>query len=96
MFEVLGREPQCKVETLDRWDAKTRRLRRTGAVYPTMRNVAFYLEAAQVLVDRRPHRPPVRHGHAAGLLPQLRDREFPTGSFRDRMKAGTAAMPTDV
>lgn len=31
-----------------------------------------------------------------GFMERLKDREFPTGSFRERMKQGTNAMPTDI
>jgi divinyl chlorophyllide a 8-vinyl-reductase len=96
MFEVLGREPQWEVEALTAWDAKTRRLRRMGKVYPAMRNVAFYLDAAKYwsVVDHIA--PPYGTATLRDFFLKLRDREFPTGSFRERMKAGTAAMPTDV
>jgi divinyl chlorophyllide a 8-vinyl-reductase len=96
MFDVLGQEPRWEVTTLKSWDTKTARLRRASALYPKLRNVAFYLDAAKYwsVVDHVA--PPYGTVTLRDFMNRLKDREFPTGSFRDRMKSGTALMPTDV
>ena len=64
--------------------------RRMGKVYPAMRNVAFYLDAAKYwsVVDHIA--PPYGTATLRDFFLKLRDREFPTGSFRERMKAEKA------
>jgi divinyl chlorophyllide a 8-vinyl-reductase len=96
MFEVLGREPDFTVETLASWDAKTARLRRIGAVYPKLRNVAFYLDAAKYWSVVSHIAPPYGERTLREFFGVLKDREYPAGSFRERMKAGTSMIPTDV
>jgi divinyl chlorophyllide a 8-vinyl-reductase len=96
MFEVLGREPDFTVETLDSWDRTVARMRRAGIVYPRMRNVAFYLEAARYWSTVTHVAPPYGERTLRGFFEQLKDRDYPAGSFRDRMKAGTSMIPTDV
>ena len=96
MFEVLGREPSFTVDTLESWDRTVRRMRRAGAVYPKMRNVAFYLEAARYWSTVTHIAPPYGTRTLRGFFDQLKDRDYPAGSFRDRMKAGTSLIPTDV
>ena len=34
--------------------------------------------------------------HADGIGEKLVDRDFPTGSYRERMRSGTNVMPTDI
>jgi divinyl chlorophyllide a 8-vinyl-reductase len=96
MFEVLGTEPSFTVETLEHWDRTITRMRRAGSVYPKMRNVAFYLEAAKYWSTVTHLAPPYGTRTLRGFFEQLKDREYPAGSFRDRMKAGTAMIPTDI
>lgn len=96
MFDVTGRDPQWEVVTMRTWDRKIARLIRLGKVSKQLKPVAFYLEAAKYwsVVD---HVAPV-YGERTlrGFMEKLKDREFPTGSFRERMKNGTNVMPTDV
>jgi len=96
MFDVLGKEPNLTVETMDSWDKKIRRMRRMAIVYPKMRNVAFYLEAAKYWTVVTHVAPPYGHRTLREFFEKLKDREYPTGSFRERMKAGTQLTPTDV
>lgn len=96
MFDVLGREPDFTVETLASWDAKTARLRRAGKVYPKLRNVAFYLDAAKYWSVVSHVAPPYGHRTLREFMGKLKDREYPAGSFRERMKSGTSMIPTDV
>ncbi|QWF23851.1 NAD(P)H-binding protein [Nocardioides sp. LMS-CY] len=96
MFDVTGREPQWDVVTMTAWDRKTARLARLGRVSKQLRPVAYYLEAAKYwsVVD---HVAPAYGTRTLrGFMERLKDREFPTGSFRERMKQGTNAMPTDI
>jgi len=96
MFEITGREPQWEVVTMASWDKKTARLARLGKVSKQLKPVAYYLEAAKYwsVVD---HVAPA-YGHTTlrSFMERLKDREFPTGSFRERMKQGTNTMPTDI
>lgn len=96
MFEVLGTTPSFKVDTLESWDRTVVRMRRAGAVYPKMRNVAFYLEAARYWSTVTHIAPPYGERTLRGFFERLKDRDYPAGSFRDRMKAGTSLIPTDV
>ncbi|MCD4524680.1 NAD(P)H-binding protein [Nocardioides sp. cx-173] len=96
MFDVTGREPQWDVVTLKAWDKKTARLARLGRFSTQLKPVAFYLEAAKYwsVVDHVA--PSYGERTLRGFMERLKDREFPTGSFRERMKSGTNAMPTDI
>ncbi len=96
MFEVLGQEPRFKVETLDHWNKTIMRMKRAGVVYPKMRNVAFYLEAAKYWSVVTHVAPPYGERTLKDFFEILKDREYEAGSFRDRMKAGTSLIPTDV
>lgn len=96
MFELNGREPDWDVVPMTQWDKKISRLRTAGRFSAKVRPVAFYLEAAKYwsVVDH------VAPAYGTRTLRQfmerLVDREWPTGSFRERMKNGTNLMPTDV
>ncbi len=96
MFDVLGTEPQFKVQTLESWDKTIARMRRVGTVYPRMKNVAFYLEAAKYWSVVSHLAPPYGTRTLREFMEKLKDREYPAGSFRDRMKSGTSMIPTDV
>ena len=96
MFEVLGREPNIVVETMASWDKKIRRMRRMALVYPKMRSVVFYLEAAKYWSVVNHVAPPYGERTLKGFFEKLKDREYPAGSFRQRMKSGTELTPTDV
>lgn len=96
MFDVTGREPQWDVVTMAAWDKKIARLTRLGRFSKQLRPVAYYLEAAKYwsVVD---HVAPAYGDRTLReFMGRLVDREWPTGSFRERMKAGTNMMPTDV
>ncbi len=96
MFEITGREPQWDVVPMTTWDKKIARLRRIGKMSKKVAPVAYYLEAAKYwsVVD---HVAPAYGTQTLrGFMDKLKDREFPTGSFRERMKSGTAMMPTDI
>ncbi|MFC6150656.1 MULTISPECIES: NAD(P)H-binding protein [Mumia] len=96
MFDITGREPQWDVVPMATWDKKIARLVRIGKLSKKVAPVAYYLEAAKYwsVVD---HVAPAYGTRTlAGFMDKLKDREFPTGSFRDRMKNGTAVMPTDI
>lgn len=96
MFDVLGRPADFDVVTMASWDKKIANLTRAGKLYKKLAPVAYYLEAAKYwsVVDH------VAPAYGTRTLRQfmekLKDREFPTGSFRERMKSGTQLMPTDV
>ena len=56
----------------------------------------FYLEAAKYwsVVD---HVAPAYGTRTLkGFMEKLVDRDFPTGSYRERMRSGTNVMPTDI
>ncbi len=96
MFDITGREPSWDVVTLAAWDKKIARLTRLGRVSKQLKPVAYYLEAAKYwsVVD---HVAPAYGTRTLrGFMEKLKDREFPTGSFRERMKSGTNLMPTDI
>lgn len=96
MFEKCSREPEWDVVTMKSWDKKTARLARLGRVSKQLKPVAYYLEAAKYwsVVD---HVAPAYGSRTLSqFMDRLVDREWPTGSFRERMKSGTNVMPTDV
>lgn len=96
MFDVLGRPADFDVVTMASWDRKIANLTRAGKLYKKLAPVAFYLEAAKYwsVVD---HVAPAYGTRTLrGFMEKLKDREFPTGSFKERMKSGTNVMPTDV
>ncbi|MBM9461597.1 NAD(P)H-binding protein [Nocardioides sp. zg-536] len=96
MFDITGREPQWDVVTMASWDKKIARLTRLGKISKQLKPVAFYLEAAKYwsVVDHVA--PAYGERTLRGFMEKLKDREFPTGSFRERMKNGTNVMPTDI
>ena len=96
MFDVTGREPDWDVVPMATWDKKIARLTRMGKVVKKLEPVAYYLEAAKYwsVVDHVA--PAYGERTLRGFMEKLKDREFPTGSFRERMKSGTNLMPTDV
>ncbi len=96
MFDVLGREPVWEQETIAGWDKKTARLRRAGALYPKLRSVVYYLDAAKYWTVVTHVAPPYGTRTFRQYLERLKDREFAAGSFRDRMRSGTSLVPTDV
>jgi divinyl chlorophyllide a 8-vinyl-reductase len=96
MFEVLGQAPRFEVETMASWDKKIQRMRRAGVLYPKMKNVAFYLEAAKYWSVVSHVAPPYGTVTLRDFFLKLKDREYAAGSFRDRMKSGTEMIPTDV
>jgi divinyl chlorophyllide a 8-vinyl-reductase len=96
MFEVLGQEPRWEHETIAGWDKRTARLRRSGALYPKLRSVVYYLDAAKYWTVVTHVAPPYGERTFRQYLDRLKDREFAAGSFRDRMKSGTSLIPTDV
>ena len=96
MFDVLGKEPEWEVVPMPAWDKKIARLTSAGRLYKKLAPVAYYLEAAKYwsVVD---HVAPAYGTRTLrGFMEKLKDREFPTGSFRERMKNGTQLMPTDI
>lgn len=96
MFELNGRTPDWEVVTMASWDKKIARLTRLGKISKQLKPVAYYLEAAKYwsVVD---HVAPAYGTRTLrGFMEKLVDREWPTGSFRERMKSGTNVMPTDV
>lgn len=96
MFEITGRDEQWDVVPMTTWDKKIARLRRIGKMSKKVAPVAYYLEAAKYwsVVD---HVAPAYGTRTLReFMEKLKDREFPTGSFRERMKNGTAVMPTDI
>ncbi|WP_110241155.1 NAD(P)H-binding protein [Nocardioides gilvus] len=96
MFDVLGRPADFDVVTMASWDKKIANLARAGKLYKKLAPVAYYLEAAKYwsVVD---HVAPAYGTRTLrGFMEKLKDREFPTGSFKERMKSGTQLMPTDV
>lgn len=96
MFDITGREPSWDVVTMASWNKKIARLTRLGRISKQLKPVAYYLEAAKYwsVVD---HVAPAYGTRTLrGFMERLKDREFPTGSFRERMKNGTNVMPTDI
>ncbi|MDF1605156.1 NAD(P)H-binding protein [Nocardioides sp. YIM 152315] len=96
MFDINGRTPDWEVITMASWDKKIARLRRLGRVSRQLKPVVFYLEAAKYwsVVD---HVAPAYGTRTLrGFMEKLKDRDFPTGSYRERMRKGTNVMPTDI
>jgi divinyl chlorophyllide a 8-vinyl-reductase len=96
MFEVNGRQPDWEVVTMASWDKKIARLTKLGKYSKQLKPVAYYLEAAKYwsVVDHVA--PSYGNRTLRQFMEKLVDREWPTGSFRERMKSGTNVMPTDV
>ncbi|MGN0063424.1 MAG: hypothetical protein ACI379_04225 [Nocardioides sp.] len=96
MFELNGRTPDWEVVELAAWDKKISRLRTAGKFSKQVRPVAYYLEAAKYWSVVHHVAPAYGTRTLRGFMEKLVDREWPTGSFRERMKNGTNVMPTDV
>jgi divinyl chlorophyllide a 8-vinyl-reductase len=96
MFELNGKEPKWEVITMASWDKKIARLSRLSKFTKQLKPVVFYLEAAKYwsVVDHVA--PPYGTRTLKGFMEKLVDRDFPTGSYRERMRSGTNVMPTDV
>ena len=96
MFELNNRAPDWEVITMASWDKKIGRLTRLSRLSKRLEPVVFYLEAAKYwsVVD---HVAPAYGTRTLkGFMEKLVDRDFPTGSYRERMRSGTNVMPTDV
>ncbi|GAA1766228.1 NADPH-dependent 3,8-divinyl protochlorophyllide a 8-vinyl-reductase BciA [Nocardioides hankookensis] len=96
MFELNGRTPDWEVITMASWDKKIGRLTRLSRLSKQLKPVVFYLEAAKYwsVVD---HVAPAYGTRTLkGFMEKLVDRDFPTGSYRERMRSGTNVMPTDI
>lgn len=96
MFDINGRTPDWEVITMASWDKKIARLARLSKLSKQLKPVVFYLEAAKYwsVVD---HVAPAYGTRTLrGFMEKLKDREFPTGSYRERMRSGTNVMPTDI
>jgi divinyl chlorophyllide a 8-vinyl-reductase len=96
MFELTGKEPTWEVIKMASWDKKIGRLTRLSRLSKQLKPVVFYLEAAKYwsVVD---HVAPAYGTRTLkGFMEKLVDREFPTGSYRERMRSGTNVMPTDI
>ncbi|MGB0101662.1 MAG: NAD(P)H-binding protein [Nocardioides sp.] len=96
MFDINGKTPNWEVVTMVGWDKKIARLARLSKLSKQLKPVVFYLEAAKYwsVVD---HVAPAYGTRTLrGFMEKLKDREFPTGSYRERMRSGTNVMPTDI
>ena len=96
MFELTGRQPDWEVVTMASWDKKIARLTRLSKLTKQLKPVVFYLEAAKYWTVVHHVAPAYGTRTLKGFMEKLVDREFPTGSYRDRMRSGTNVMPTDV
>jgi divinyl chlorophyllide a 8-vinyl-reductase len=96
MFELNGKAPKWEVITMASWDKKIARLSRLSKLTKQLKPVVFYLEAAKYwsVVDHVA--PPYGTRTLKGFMEKLVDRDFPTGSYRERMRSGTNVMPTDI
>ena len=96
MFDITGKAPSWEVITMAAWDKKIARLTKLGKISKQLKPVVFYLEAAKYwsVVDHVA--PSYGTRTLRGFMEKLKDREFPTGSYRERMKNGTNVMPTDI
>ena len=96
MFELNGKEPKWEVVTMASWDKKIKRLARLSKLTKQLKPVVFYLEAAKYWTVVDHVAPAYGTRTLKGFMEKLVDREFPTGSYRDRMRSGTNVMPTDI
>jgi divinyl chlorophyllide a 8-vinyl-reductase len=96
MFELNGRTPDWDVITMAGWDKKIARLGRLSKLSKQLKPVVFYLEAAKYWTVVDHVAPAYGTRTLKGFMEKLVDRDFPTGSYRDRMRSGTNVMPTDV
>jgi divinyl chlorophyllide a 8-vinyl-reductase len=96
MFEINNKPENWEVITMASWDKKIARLGKLSKLTKQLKPVVFYLEAAKYwsVVDHVA--PSYGNRTLRGFMEKLKDREFPTGSYRERMRQGTNAMPTDV
>ena len=96
MFELNNRTPDWDVVSMAGWDKKIARMARLSKLSKQLKPVVFYMEAAKYwsVVD---HVAPAYGTRTLrGFMEKLVDRDFPTGSYRDRMRSGTNVMPTDI
>ena len=96
MFELNGKQPDWEVVTMASWDKKIARLTRLSKLTKQLKPVVFYLEAAKYWTVVDHVAPAYGTRTLKGFMEKLVDRDFPTGSYRDRMRSGTNVMPTDV
>ena len=96
MFELNGKEPKWEVITMASWDKKIARLSKLSKLSKQLKPVVFYLEAAKYWSVVHHVAPAYGTRTLRGFMEKLVDREFPTGSYRERMRSGTNVMPTDI
>lgn len=96
MFELNGKAPKWEVITMASWDKKIARLARLSKLSKQLKPVVFYLEAAKYWTVVDHVAPAYGTRTLKGFMGKLVDRDFPTGSYRERMRSGTNVMPTDI
>src|SRR6478735_8493137 len=96
MFELNGKEPKWEVIKMADWDKKIARLSKLSKLSKQLKPVVFYLEAAKYWSVVHHVAPAYGTRTLKGFMEKLVDREFPTGSYRERMRSGTNVMPTDI
>ncbi len=96
IYKVLGKEQNFKITSMKSWERRISMMRGIGTVMPRMKRVAYYLEAAKYWTVVSHFAPAYGTDTFDEYLVKLRDSGYNPGSFRDRMKAGTALTPTHI
>lgn len=96
MFEVLDKQPQFDPQSLAAFERKIRLFKFLGYLIPTMKKVAFYLEAARYWSIIPHMAPPYGKRTLKEFMGKMKARETKPSTFRQRMKSGTDMIPTDV
>ena len=93
MFEVLGRTPEFKVDTLDSWDRTVTRMRRAGRRLPQDAQRRVLPRGGALLVDRDARGTAVRRAHAARVLRAAQGPRLPGGIVPRPDEGGDVAHP---
>jgi hypothetical protein len=96
MFDVLNMGPSSKVTSMAAWDRRVRNIKRISKVYPMMRRISFYLEAARYWATTPHFAPAYGTRTLRGYFQKLAALDRPPSSFMKRMFGRSISIPVDV
>ena len=93
MANTLGVALKPQVVPLASWDRRIRLYGMLGAVFPPLRRISRYLQAARYWFTVSHVAPPYGQRTFTGFVRQLKAIDYDAGTFRERMKRGTSLTP---
>ena len=96
MFEVLGMESRYKTISMKSWDRLIRMAKYIGVLIPMVRRGMFYMQAIKYWSTTSHFAPAYGTRTLKDFYRKLAQREYKPKGFFERMRGGTAAMPTDI